>query len=171
MRSTGLTEDKLEDELFSFLLSVKKNDRQYHHVLSSMCTLPHPVAVRAMNLFIESNPGDPGLFEETASLEALLVKRLGSLMHLSEECGYATSGGSGWHAGKQKCSPQTSLYRSRPTFHLRRPVKSFLLRCRPSHRITGTGLMQMSTPSSASVSLTCTVKSLTAFSLIRVVLS
>ncbi len=89
MRSQGLS----EDELFSFLLSVKENDRRYRHVLSSMCTLPHPVAVRAMNLFIESNLGDPGLFEGTASLEALLVNRLGSLMHLPEACGYATSGG------------------------------------------------------------------------------
>ena len=89
MQKKGLA----EDELFSFLLSVKQNDRQYRHVLSSMCTLPHPVAVRAMNLFIESNLGDPGLFEGTASLEALLVNRLGSLMHLPEACGYATSGG------------------------------------------------------------------------------
>lgn len=89
MRSQGLA----EDELFSFLLSVKENDRRYQHVLSSMCTLPHPVAVRAMNLFIESNLGDPGLFEGTASLEVLLVERLGTLMHLPEACGYATSGG------------------------------------------------------------------------------
>ena len=89
MRNKGLT----QDELFSFLLSVRKNDRGYRHVLSSMCTLPHPVAVQAMNLFIESNLGDPGLFEGTASLEALLVERLGSLMHLPEACGYATSGG------------------------------------------------------------------------------
>ena len=70
MRSSGIT----EEELFSFLRSVKENDRGYRKVLSSMCTLPHPVAVRAMNLFIESNLGDPGLFEGAASLEALLAR-------------------------------------------------------------------------------------------------
>lgn len=89
MRSHGIA----EEEIFSFLTSVKENDRGYRKVLSSMCTLPHPVAVRAMNLFIESNLGDPGLFEGAASLEALLVERLGSLMHLPGACGYATSGG------------------------------------------------------------------------------
>ena len=89
MRSHGIT----EDDLFSFLISVKENDRGYRKVLSSMCTLPHPVAVRAMNLFIESNLGDPGLFEGAASLEALLVERIGALMHLPGACGYATSGG------------------------------------------------------------------------------
>ena len=89
MRSHGIT----EDEIFSFLSSVKEKDRGYRKVLSSMCTLPHPVAVRAMDLFIESNLGDPGLFEGAASLEALLVELLGSLMHLPGACGYATSGG------------------------------------------------------------------------------
>jgi tyrosine decarboxylase/aspartate 1-decarboxylase len=51
------------------------------------------VAVRAHNIFIESNLGDPGLFMGTASLEAELIERLGSLMSLPEACGYATSGG------------------------------------------------------------------------------
>ncbi len=58
-----------------------------------MCTIPHPVAVRAHNIFIESNLGDPGLFMGTASLEAELVERLGALMNLRKACGYATSGG------------------------------------------------------------------------------
>lgn len=58
-----------------------------------MCTVPHPVAVKAHNLFIESNLGDPGLFMGTASLEAELINRIGTLMHLPEACGYATSGG------------------------------------------------------------------------------
>jgi tyrosine decarboxylase/aspartate 1-decarboxylase len=82
-----------EEELFSFLSSVKKNDRAYRKVLSSMCTIPHPVAVRAHNMFIETNLGDPGLFMGTASLEALLVERLGSLLHYKDAGGYSTSGG------------------------------------------------------------------------------
>lgn len=89
MREEGI----LEEELFRHLASVKETDRNYRKVLSSMCTIPHPVAVRAHNIFIESNLGDPGLFMGTASLEAELVKRLGSLMNLPDACGYATSGG------------------------------------------------------------------------------
>jgi len=89
-----MLEDGLrEDELFRHLSSIKEKDRNYRKVLSSMCTVPHPVAVRAHNIFIESNLGDPGLFLGTASLEAELIERIGSLMSLPEACGYATSGG------------------------------------------------------------------------------
>lgn len=82
-----------EEEIFSFLSFAREKDRKYNKVLSSMCTIPHPVAVRAHNMFIESNLGDPGLFAGTAELECLLVKKIGSIMHLPDACGYATSGG------------------------------------------------------------------------------
>lgn len=88
-----LEEGLREEELFRHLSSVKENDRGYRKVLSSMCTIPHPVAVRAHNIFIESNLGDPGLFMGTASLEAELIERIGSLVSLPKACGYATSGG------------------------------------------------------------------------------
>jgi len=58
-----------------------------------MCTLPHPIAVRVQEMFIESNLGDPGLFAGTAEIETLLIEELGSLLHLPGVCGYATSGG------------------------------------------------------------------------------
>ncbi|HDQ08473.1 MAG TPA: tyrosine decarboxylase MfnA [Methanoculleus sp.] len=89
MRTTGCPEEKI----LSFLSSQKAKDRCYRKVLSSMCTLPHPLAVRVQEMFIESNLGDPGLFEGTAEIEALLIEELGSLLHLSGPCGYATSGG------------------------------------------------------------------------------
>jgi tyrosine decarboxylase/aspartate 1-decarboxylase len=44
-------------------------------------------------MFMETNLGDPGLFPGTASLERLLIERLGSLFHAPEAGGYATSGG------------------------------------------------------------------------------
>ncbi len=65
----------------------------HNYILDSMCTLPHPVAVRAHCMFMETNLGDPGLFLGTASLEKLLIERLGTLFHCSEAGGYATSGG------------------------------------------------------------------------------
>ncbi|MDD1715398.1 MAG: tyrosine decarboxylase MfnA [Methanolinea sp.] len=82
-----------EDQLFSFLLTKKREDISHNYILSSMCTLPHPVALRAHAMFMETNLGDPGLFPGTASLERLLVQRLGDLFHLPAACGYATSGG------------------------------------------------------------------------------
>lgn len=89
MREKGLS----SDQLFSFLLSKKEEDIDHAHILSSMCTLPHPVAVRAHMQFMETNLGDPGLFPGTASLERLLLERLGTLLHLPTTCGYATTGG------------------------------------------------------------------------------
>lgn len=88
-----LSNGKSEDDLFSFLSSHKKEDIDHRYILSSMCTLPHPVAVRAHCMFMETNLGDPGLFPGTAALERLLVERFGTLFHHKNAGGYATSGG------------------------------------------------------------------------------
>ena len=82
-----------EEELFTFLSQKKSEDIGHEYILSSMCTLPHPVAVRAHDLFMETNLGDPGLFPGTASLERLLIQRFGALFHCPEAGGYVTSGG------------------------------------------------------------------------------
>jgi len=82
-----------EEEIFAFLSSKRRDDASQEYIMSSMCALPHPVAVRAHSLFMESNLGDPGLYGGTASIEQLLIRRLGSLFHLPGACGYATSGG------------------------------------------------------------------------------
>ncbi len=82
-----------EEELFSFLSSMRREDLGYHNILSSMCTTPHPIAERVHAMFLETNLGDPGLFRGTASLEDLLVRRIAELLHGPEAGGYATSGG------------------------------------------------------------------------------
>ncbi len=89
MLNKGLT----EDDLFSFLSSKKQEDIDHSYILSSMCTLPHPVAVKAHDMFMETNLGDPGLFPGTAALERLLIERFGTLFHKKDAGGYATSGG------------------------------------------------------------------------------
>lgn len=89
MREQGLS----EEALFNFFREKKAEDLSHSRILSSMCTPPHPVAIKAHELFIETNLGDPGLFPGTASLEQLLIKRIGTLFHLPEAVGYATSGG------------------------------------------------------------------------------
>jgi tyrosine decarboxylase/aspartate 1-decarboxylase len=82
-----------EEELFSFFSQKKREDIDHRYILSSMCTLPHPVAVQAHCMFMESNLGDPGLFPGTSSLEQILVRRLAALFHAPGAGGYATSGG------------------------------------------------------------------------------
>ncbi|MCX6693280.1 MAG: tyrosine decarboxylase MfnA [Methanomicrobiales archaeon] len=89
MRAEGIT----EEDLFRSLEGFRGRDIPHSRIFSSMCTVPHPVALRAHALFAETNLGDPGLFPGTAALEALLVQRLGALFHHEAACGYATSGG------------------------------------------------------------------------------
>jgi tyrosine decarboxylase/aspartate 1-decarboxylase len=89
MLNKGLT----EEELFTFLAVKKSEDLGYDFILSSMCTVPHSVAVRAHCMFMETNLGDPGLFPGTMALEQLLIRRFGSLFHGPGAGGYATSGG------------------------------------------------------------------------------
>jgi tyrosine decarboxylase / aspartate 1-decarboxylase len=88
-----LNKGRLEEELFSFFLKKKREDSGYDVILSSMCTVPHTVAVRAHCLFMETNLGDPGLFPGTSSLEKLLISRFATLFHCPDAGGYATSGG------------------------------------------------------------------------------
>lgn len=82
-----------EEELFTFLAGKKSEDLDHDFILSSMCTVPHSVAVRAHCMFMETNLGDPGLFPGTMSLEKLLIARFGDLFHCPDAGGYATSGG------------------------------------------------------------------------------
>jgi tyrosine decarboxylase / aspartate 1-decarboxylase len=82
-----------EEALFSFFSQKRREDLDHAFILSSMCTLPHPVAERAHCMFMETNLGDPGLFPGTTSLERLLIERYGTLFHNKEAGGYATSGG------------------------------------------------------------------------------
>jgi len=82
-----------EEELFTFLSRKRREDLDHDYILSSMCTVPHSVAVRAHCMFMETNLGDPGLFPGTFSLEQILIRRFGALFHCEEAGGYATSGG------------------------------------------------------------------------------
>jgi tyrosine decarboxylase / aspartate 1-decarboxylase len=88
-----LNKGRSEEELFTFLAGKKSGDLDYTYILSSMCTIPHSVAVRAHCMFMETNLGDPGLFPGTFSLEKLLISRFASLFHGPDAGGYATSGG------------------------------------------------------------------------------
>lgn len=68
-------------------------NRGYDRVLSSMCTYPHPVAVRAHIEHIHTNLGDPNLFPEIAAFERRAITILGGLLGAADAVGYITSGG------------------------------------------------------------------------------
>lgn len=89
MEDTGCS----REEVLSFLAGCRAEDLHHDHILSSMCTIPHPIAVAVHEMFSATNLGDPGLFPGTARVEDLLVRALGDLMHLPSAGGYATSGG------------------------------------------------------------------------------
>lgn len=71
----------------------RKKDVPYRRVLGSMCTVPHPLAVKAHTMFIETNLGDPGIFAGTKELEDRLIRILGEFFGDPKVRGYVGSGG------------------------------------------------------------------------------
>jgi tyrosine decarboxylase/aspartate 1-decarboxylase len=71
----------------------RSRDIPYSRVLSSMCTIPHPIAVKAHIEFINANLGDPAIFRGSAELEREVVRMIGELLHHPNAKGYVTSGG------------------------------------------------------------------------------
>ncbi len=75
------------------LSEIRDKDIPYSRVLSSMCTVPHPIAVEAHKMFLETNLGDPGIFLGTVELEEKLISILGDILHNPNASGYICSGG------------------------------------------------------------------------------
>jgi tyrosine decarboxylase/aspartate 1-decarboxylase len=67
--------------------------QDFERVLSSMCTVPNPVARDAAERFLATNPGDPGTYETVADLEREAVGLLGEITGHSDPEGYVASGG------------------------------------------------------------------------------
>jgi tyrosine decarboxylase/aspartate 1-decarboxylase len=82
-----------EDEVMRILAETRARDYSYDRFLSTMCTLPHPIAVRAHNMFLETNLGDPGLFPGVAELEERVVAMLGEMLGCPDASGYVSTGG------------------------------------------------------------------------------
>jgi tyrosine decarboxylase/aspartate 1-decarboxylase len=89
MNKKGLS----EKEVLSMLTKAGQRDTSYEKVLSSMCTKPHPIAVKAHMQFISSNMGDFGLFPGTKELEEEVIKMMGRMLGDGNACGYLTTGG------------------------------------------------------------------------------
>ena len=82
-----------EEEVLRILEEMKGRDLQYDRFFSTMCTRPHSIAVRAHNLFLETNLGDPGLFPGVAELEARTIRIMGELLGCPDAVGYISTGG------------------------------------------------------------------------------
>ncbi|MDV0445464.1 Glutamate decarboxylase [Methanimicrococcus sp. At1] len=85
-----------EEELFAELCSFSDADTNFKKVFSSMCTIPHPVAVAAQQQFSLSNIGDPGLFRGTCEMEAEVIRMSASMLNHPDPksaFGHLTSGG------------------------------------------------------------------------------
>jgi tyrosine decarboxylase/aspartate 1-decarboxylase len=82
-----------EEEVLAELAEIKARDYSYDRFFSTMCTRPHPIAVAAHQMFLETNLGDPGLFPGVAELEQRTVEIIGELLHLPAAIGYISSGG------------------------------------------------------------------------------
>lgn len=82
-----------EDEVLAILNEMRGRDYCYDRFFSTMCTQPHPIAVRAHNLFLETNLGDPGLFPGVTEIEQRVVKMMGELLGCPDVEGYVSTGG------------------------------------------------------------------------------
>ena len=92
----GFPENGLpEKDVFDELRDLSCLNTDFRKVMSSMCTVPHPAAVKAHDMFILSNLGDPGLFEGTHLIEKKVIRDCAELLcHPFPEtaCGHMTTG-------------------------------------------------------------------------------
>lgn len=78
-----------------------------------MCTKPHPLAVKAYKLFLESNLGDSSLFPGNALIEREVIADLSSLLHGENCVGHIVSGGTEANL--------TALWAARNGAHINQP--------------------------------------------------
>jgi tyrosine decarboxylase / aspartate 1-decarboxylase len=70
-------------------------DQQYDEgrILCSMCTKPAALVKKAHEMFLDSNLGDPGLFQGSLKLEKEAVGMLSELLNGKDAAGFLVSGG------------------------------------------------------------------------------
>lgn len=83
------------DEIFNQLDKFQAMDCKYSdgRILGSMCTEAHPIAKEAFFKFIDSNLGDPGLFNGTKLIEDEVLKMIGSMLSIENPAGHMVTGG------------------------------------------------------------------------------
>jgi tyrosine decarboxylase / aspartate 1-decarboxylase len=92
-REEKIMEPLTEEEVMRILTKARSRDLDYERVFSTMCTKPHPIAVRAHQMFLETNLGDAGLFPGVVEIEARAIRMIGELLGYPEAMGYISTGG------------------------------------------------------------------------------
>ena len=84
-----------EEEVLDELRRKTREDLTFDSgkILGSMCTFPHPFAVKIVTEFIDRNLGDPGLHVGSRKVEEEAVEMLSSLLGLKKGYGHIVSGG------------------------------------------------------------------------------
>jgi len=84
-----------KSEVFKKLKEFKNRDMTHRSgkILGSMCTCPHPVGLKAYQMFLESNLGDPGLFKGTKAMEDEGIQLMGDLLGKKDIYGHIITGG------------------------------------------------------------------------------
>ena len=67
------------DTVLARLTEFRGQDTSPDLIFSSMCAQPHPLAVRAHEMFLPTNLGDPGLFHGTSALETEVISWFSSI--------------------------------------------------------------------------------------------
>jgi len=91
MNQESANKEKILEELAKF----ENQDLKYSdgRILGSMCTRADPLAKEVFCDFLDSNLGDPGLFEGTQTLEEEVIKNIGSFLSLEKPYGNILTGG------------------------------------------------------------------------------
>ena len=84
-----------EEEVLEELRAKTAEDLTFDsgRILGSMCTYPHPFAVKIVREFIDRNLGDPGLHVGSQRVEREAVDMLANLLGLGKGYGHIVSGG------------------------------------------------------------------------------
>ncbi|EEB74069.1 tyrosine decarboxylase MfnA [Thermococcus sp. AM4] len=84
-----------EEEVLDELRQKTREDLTFDSgkILGSMCTNPHPFAVKIITEFIDRNLGDPGLHVGSRKIEEEAVDMLSNLLGLEKGYGHIVSGG------------------------------------------------------------------------------
>jgi tyrosine decarboxylase/aspartate 1-decarboxylase len=112
-----------EDYIFEKLKEYKSKDLNYSsgRILGSMCTESHPLAKEVFADFLDSNLGDPGLFEGTKAIENDVIKIIASFLSLDEAYGNIVTGGS--EANIMALSSACNLYKKKN--NIKNQINSF----------------------------------------------
>jgi len=88
-------EGREEEEVLRELEEKTRGDLTFDsgRILGSMCTYPHPLAVKVVTRYIDRNLGDPGLHVGSQGVEGEAVDMLANLLGLEKGYGHIVSGG------------------------------------------------------------------------------